>query len=132
MSSSVFFNFFGWPDSPFPLSGSYKAQSPTFFKQIEYDHDEIWAEVARIDERAIKENSPYTIGRNLYIMIPGFANPLFFYNRENIELISEYYMMKEFNIPLARDLDSANALRLNAYLIIQRELMSCYKLKGEI
>ena len=92
----------GYIDTPqFPIilpSGTtYSAQSPSLFKQIKYDDEERWNEVARLAKEVA--GTKFTIGQQLYYQVHYFATPRFLWEQEYDRLIEEHYMMESFNIP---------------------------------
>ena len=44
-------------------------------------------------------------------------------------MLQEYHYVKNYNIPLGKDLDSADAFKLNCFDIIQNEFMAIGKVK---
>lgn len=118
----------GWSEDCFP-DIPYKHKSPTLHKEIKYTEEEIWAEIGRIADESKKGD--FSLGQNLYIHILLFTNPSFFYDQDSIEILEEYSMMKEFNIPLARELDSVDAVKSEMFLIIKREFNSILKYKAK-
>ena len=68
------------------------------------------------------KDSKFSLGRNLYFHLPLFMNPKWIINPEDNVLLKEYNWVKEFNIPLAKDLDSADAQRIEIFDIIRNEV----------
>lgn len=69
-------------------------------------------------------DSTFSLGRNLYFHLPLFMNPKWIINPEDNVLLKEYNWIKEFNIPLATDLDSADAHKIEIFDIIRNEIKS--------
>ena len=120
----------GYIDTPqFPIilpSGTtYSAQSPSLFKQIKYDDEERWNEVARLAKEVA--GTKFTIGQQLYYQVHYFANPRFLWEQEYDRLIEEHYMMESFNIPLAKSLDEAPAQKLRDFSVIKTEILALQK-----
>lgn len=69
-------------------------------------------------------DSTFSLGRNLYFHLPLFMNPKWIINPEDNVLLKEYNWIKEFNIPLATDLDSADAQKIEIFDIIRNEIKS--------
>lgn len=69
-------------------------------------------------------DSTFSLGRNLYFHLPLFMNPKWIINPEDNVLLKEYNWIKEFNIPLAKDLDSADAQKIEIFDIIRNEIKS--------
>lgn len=79
-----------------------------------------------------KENK-FTPGNNLFVYIPHFCNPKFFYNSEMNAFLEELYYIKRFNIPLTNNLHNEDYDRLVIFRTIDREQNQCeiYKSKKE-
>ena len=115
----------GFAESQFPAdlaNGSYHAQSPTLFKRIAYDEEEIWNELDRIC--AEDEDNKFTPGQQMFYNCPFFVNPLFFRDFELERIINEYYYCTKLNVPPGRDLDSTSAFRLQCFAIVHTEMMA--------
>ena len=41
-------------------------------------------------------------GNNLYVYLPHFCNPQYFYDYDLVSYLEEFYFIKSFNIPLIR------------------------------
>ena len=129
----TWFNYFGYPDSSFPIlenqEQSYYAYSPTLGKKILYNEEEIWNEVDRIC--AMDPTGKFTPGNNLYVYLPHFCNPQYFYDYDLVSYLEEFYFIKSFNIPLTQDLQNENYDRLVIFRTIDREQTQCeiYKSK---
>ena len=100
---NVWFSLFGWADNG--LQYPYEAQSPTTREVIEWNETEVWEEI----ERIVSEKTKYSIGQNLFYQIPLFANPIMFLDSECQEMIKDYHYCKDYNIPIARSIDEADA-----------------------
>ena len=121
LSSYVWFSHYGWPhwDKKFP----YKRQSPTTSKVRVYkNQDHVMSEIDKIYEKQIK--SKYTLGRNLYFTLPLFCDPKCLFEDWVTEVVKEFRISKELNIPLARSLDEADSFMVDNFLIIENELNS--------
>ena len=130
LAYAVWGSALGYPDTPqfpiiLPLGTTYTAQSPSLFKQIEYDEKERWDEVERLAKEA--SGTKFSIGQQLYYQVHFFANPKFLFDSEYEQLIEEYYMMESFNIPFAKSLDEAPARKLRDFQIIKAEVMALQK-----
>jgi len=115
----------GFAESQFPANlakGSYRAQSPTLFKRIEYDDKEIWEELNRICEE--DEDNKFTDGQQMYYNHFHFVNPLYFRDLELERIINEYYYCTRLNVAPGNDLDSTSAFRLQCFSIIHTEMMA--------
>ena len=97
MSLAVWCWYFGTPE-PYELYKSlpYTAQTPTLYEDIEYDDQELWAEVERLES----ENKKFSSGQNLYHVIPLFADCNIFIDNWMWDMIAEYNYVTRFNISL--------------------------------
>jgi|TARA_B100000073_G_scaffold339533_1_gene338077 hypothetical protein len=129
LRTALWFSSFGIPRTGLLLP--YTAQSPTLFKRIEFKNEkDIENEIDRIlSEPNIKKHG---IGQSLYFQLPFFCNP-----DEQIpnwcwQMIDDYYVVTEYNIPLSNTLDDANAWVLDCFNIIKDEVnkINIYKAKN--
>ena len=103
------------------LSFPYKRQSPVTKRVKTYKNiEQVWEEIEMLIEKW--KDSKFSLGRNLYFHLPLFMNPKWIINPEDNVLLKEYNWVKEFNIPLAKDLDSADARRIEIFDIIRNEV----------
>ena len=70
------------------------------------------------------QDSKFSMGRNLYFILPLFCNPKCLYEDWIGETIKEYKMSKNLNIPIARSLNEADSFIVDNFLIIENELNS--------
>ena len=126
MSLAVWCWYFGTPE-PYELYKSlpYTAQSPTLYEDIEYDDQELWAEVERLES----ENKKFSAGQNLYHVIPLFADCNYFIDNWIWDMIAEYNYVTKFNISLG-ELDNVSAHRLDCFTIIEKEINNCMGFKN--
>ena len=54
--------------------------------------------------------------------MPFFCNPISFIPYWCWEMIKDYQIVKEYNIPLASDLDSINVWQLDCFSVIKNEI----------
>ena len=128
LSSYVWFSQMGFPHNN--LQFPYKRQSPITKRNREYnDLREVEEEVTLLSETF--KDSKFTLGRNLYFILPLFCNPKLLVEEEYVELMKEYHYMKNYNIPMARSLDEADSYKLDCFDIIQRELNAITQYIGE-
>ena len=128
LSSYVWFSQMGFPHNN--LQFPYKRQSPVTKKNREYNTlEEVQEEIELLSDTF--SDSQFTLGRNLYFILPLFCNPRFLVEQEYIDLIKEYNYMKNYNIPIATSLDQADSYKLECFDIIQREINAVTKYIGE-
>tara|TARA_E500000318_G_scaffold21752_1_gene22123 strand:+ start:1397 stop:1801 length:405 start_codon:yes stop_codon:yes gene_type:complete len=121
LSSYVWFSHYGYPhfDKEFP----YKRQSPITNKVKTYkDQEDVLLEIDRVFDKF--QDSKFSMGRNLYFILPLFCNPKCLYQDWIGETIKEYKMSKNLNIPIARSLHEADSFIVDNFLIIDNELNS--------
>ena len=75
----------------------------------------------------------FTPGNNLYVYLPHFCNPQYFYDYDLVSYLEEFYFIKSFNIPLTQDLQNEDYDRLVIFRTIDREQTQCeiYKSKKD-
>ena len=98
------------------------AKSPTLYKKIKYDQNEIWKEVDRVVAEDKKRK--FSLGQNLYYNIPLFANPQYFLDQESQMYINEYITAKR--------LDDMTYDRSVILSVINEELEACEMRKREM
>ena len=129
MRLSTWFSFFGVPDSPHPTTFPYKAKSPTLKKRITFTEEEVWREV----DRALEENknNKFTDGQILFFNMAFCVNPKYF-SDPNLEIVfEEYIFSKEFNVPIANNMDSVQYEKMVIFSAISEEINACQKHKME-
>lgn len=75
----------------------------------------------------------FTPGNNLFVYLPHFCNPSFFYDYDLFCYLEEYYYIKQFNVPLTKDLMNEEYDKLVIFRTIDREQNQCeiYRSKKE-
>lgn len=107
----------------------YSTQSPITRDVIEFNTvDDIWDEIKNVANVNKGERS---IGQDLWYLIPLFANPIYILSDYFTNIINEYYYVTEYHIPLAENLDNADAVRLECFNIIKNELPKAIKHKQD-
>ena len=115
----MWFSQLGFPH--ITLEFPYKRQSPLTKKVKTYENiEQVWEEIELLVDKW--KDSQFSLGRNLYFHLPLFMNPQWIVNNEDNILLKEYNWVKEFNIPLAKDLDSADANKIEIFDIIRSEI----------
>ena len=115
----MWFSQMGFPH--ITLEFPYKRQSPVSKKVKTYENiEQVWEEIIELVEGWT--DSRFSLGRNLYFHLPLFMNPKWIIDNEDGTLLREYQWIKEFNIPLAQDLDSADASKIEIFDVIRNEI----------
>ena len=119
MRIAVWYSEYGLPDSRFVLP--YRSQSPSLFKKIEFNtKKDIYNEIERLLNE--KGTIKYGVGQSLFLQMPFFCNPSEFIPEWCWDMINDFRMCKDFNIPLAKDLDSLNVWVMDSFNIIKQEI----------
>ena len=112
------------------LKFPYRRQSPVSKKIKTYSNlDDVWDDINDLVNKW--QDSPFTLGRNLYFHLPLFINRKLMLDDHDYDHMKEYVWTKEFNIPLAPDLNSADAHRLEIFDMIRQELNEITKYMSE-
>lgn len=89
--------------------------NPYLKKKLEFASiDDIWNEI-----KLITESTKFSIGQQLFYLLPLFANPIYILNDGYFNLINEYHYVTEYNIPLGNNLDNTDADKLVMFNIIK-------------
>jgi len=124
----VWFSQMGFPHNT--LEFPYKRQSPLTKKNRDYNTlQEVEEEVLLLSNTFA--DSDFSLGRNLYFHIPLFAKPEWFITEEHSEIVKEYNYMKNYNLPLANNLQEADSYKLDMFDIINNELNAVKQYLGE-
>ena len=124
MRVCVWYSFFGLPDSPYnKIPPLYESQSPTLYRRIEYDEEEIYNEIERI--LAEPGTQKFGIGQSLYYQLPLFCNPSFVIPEWCWTMLEDYHLCTTFHIPMAKDLDSADVWKMDCFNVIENEMNNC-------
>ncbi len=119
MRSAVWFSNYGLPNVSFELP--YTAQSPVSGKKVVYESErDIYTEVSKLLDQT--KGKSYSIGQSLYYQLPFFCDPSFIISQWCWDMITDYFSVKKFNIPLSKDLDSLDPWMLDCFSIIENEL----------
>ncbi len=119
MRCAVWFSNYGLPNISFDLP--YRSRSPVLFETVEYEtKQDILDEVYRVLEEA--DERGYDIGQSLYYQLPFFCSPAFIISDWCWDMLTDYFTVTKFNVPLARDLDSLDPWRLDCFSIIESEI----------
>ncbi len=99
----------------------YIAQSPLNGKKKEFKTEkDIYNEIKLIVKQP--STNKYGLGQTLYYNLPFFCNYNFLVKSWHIDMINDYYLVKEFNVPIGSNLDSLNAWKTDCFILIKNEL----------
>ena len=119
MRCAVWFSNYGRPDLNYNLP--YDSRSPVSLKKVRFEtNKDILDEVQRVLKQS--EDRRYDIGQSLYFQLPFFCNPSVIISDWCWEMITDYFTVTKFNVPLAKDLDSLDPWRLDCFSIIESEI----------
>lgn len=88
-------------------------------RRVTYTPEEVWAEVARIDEERGRE---YSLGQSLFFQVGFFASPFFFWDDTVAAVLDDFRTSAALGVPLALTLDDLPAFRSADFVVIQEEL----------
>ena len=115
----MWFSQLGFPH--ITLEFPYKRQSPLTKRVKTYKNiEQVWEEIILLVDQW--KDSNFSLGRNLYFHLPLFMNPRWIVNQDDSILLKEYIWVEQFNIPLAQDLDSVDANKIEIFDIIRSEI----------
>ena len=80
--------------------------------------EDVWDEIEQI--ALVNAKSDRSIGQDLFHLVPLFTNPKYIMSSDDITVINEYNMIKNFNLSLGTLDDVSNQL-LNCFTVIQNE-----------
>jgi len=105
----------------------YIAQSPINRKKKEFNTiNDIWDELLLIEE-----SDKFSLGQQLFYLVPLFANYDNIIIDEDIQMINEYHYVTEYNIPLGTTLDETDAHKLSMFNIVKSEMGLALKHKAD-
>jgi len=119
LRTALWFSVLGLPKSGLILP--YTAQSPSILKRIEFKtKKDVYDEIYRIlNEPQTKKHG---IGQSLFYQLSFFCNPSEYISEWCWDMIQDYHLVNNYNIPLGENLDDINAWRLDSFNVIQNEL----------
>ena len=119
MRTALWFSVLGLPSTGLLLP--YTAQSPTLKKAVEYKNKgDVLNEIDRILSE--KTTQKFGVGQSLYYQMPFFCDPLNIIPKWCWDMIEDYHLIKNYNIPMASSLENVNAWVSDNFLIIESEL----------
>lgn len=84
------------------------------------DLADVWQELLEIEHSGL-----FTPGQTLYYRIPGICRSELLFDPWAVEMINDYMYSTNYNLPIARSLDEADAIKLDCFDIIRQELNAC-------
>ena len=128
MRTAVWFSNYGVPDLKFRYP--YSAQSPVTGKKKNFKcFKDVQYEVYKLLKQT--ESKSYSIGQSLYYQMPFFCDPGKVISQWCWDMISDYFTVKNYNVPLATNLDSVNPYILDCFAIIENEINNINKHERE-
>ena len=79
----------------------------------------------------IEESDKFSLGQQLFYLIPLFANANYVITSKDVQLINEYHYITDYHIPLGDTLDNTDAHKLVMFNIIKNEMAIALKHKQE-
>lgn len=96
------------------------AQSPITGERKEFKtKNDVLNEVIKLIKQP--ETEKYGLGQTLYYNLPFFSNPDVLLRDWQVEMINDYYICKNFNVPLGTDLDELSSFRTDCFILIENE-----------
>jgi len=120
LSFAVWWLYFSQTAFISPYSLPYIADDPLTYKKREYKTEEdVWSQVNDIAE--VNARTKRSIGQDLYHLVPLFTNPDYILDNWQYDMINEYNLCKNFNLPIANTLYEADFFTIQCFSIIQNE-----------
>ena len=75
-------------------------------------------------ERILEEEGTqkFGVGQSLFYQMPFFCEPIFFISDWCWEMIDNYHLIKNYNVPLSTDLDSTDVFTYDCVNVIADEI----------
>ena len=129
MRTAIWFSVLGLPNTGLVLP--YTTQSPTLKKVTEYKTvEDIYEEIDRIlNEEPTKK---FGVGQSLFYQMPFFAEPSDIIPDWCWHMIEDYFIIKKYNVPMAKDLKSVDAWTSDCFILIDEELENIKKHKAKL
>lgn len=119
MRTAVWFSNYGVPENRFELP--YDAQSPTLFERVRFeDKQDIIDEVYRIINESTEKG--FDVGQSMFYQLPFFCNPSIVISDWCWHMITDYFSVTKFNVPISKDLDSMDAWMMDCFTVIENEI----------
>ena len=119
MRCAVWFTQLGFPDNY--LEYPYTARSPVTNDKIVFQNEEmVENEIVKVlSQKSVKK---FGIGQILYYGMPFFCNPIEYISQWCWDAITDYFIVKKFNTPLATSIDNVNIWLVDCFSVIEQEL----------
>ena len=113
------FSNYVMPDNRFRLP--YIAQSPTLFKKIRFDS---FRDIDQEIQRILKEcnEKKFDVGQSMFFQLPFFCNVSEVVSDWCWQVITDYFSVTKFNVPLAKDLDHMDVWMMDCFTVIDNEI----------
>ena len=99
----------------------YTARSPITNKKKTFENiKDVLSEIEKIINR--KEIQKFGVGQTLYYEIPFFANPSMVINNWCLDMIHDFKLVTNYNVPLSVDLESASVFKIDCFSVIEQEI----------
>ena len=99
----------------------YTARSPITNKKKTFENiKDVLSEIEKIINR--KEIQKFGVGQTLYYGIPFFANPSMVINNWCLDMIQDFKLVTNYNVPLSVDLESASVFKIDCFSVIEQEI----------
>lgn len=119
MRCAVWFAVLGLPNVTFDLP--YSTRSPVLSTKVRYETlGDVLEEIERVINEAEERN--YKLGESLYYQMPFFCDPSKIISDWCWDMITDYNLIKQYNIPLSSDLNSIDVFTLDCFNIISEEI----------
>ncbi|QDP53889.1 MAG: hypothetical protein Unbinned202contig1002_18 [Prokaryotic dsDNA virus sp.] len=120
MRCAVWFSQLGFTNNEnfvFP----YTAQSPVTGKKKTFENNkDVLNEINNVLNQ--KGTEKFGIGQTLYYEIPFFTNPYIIISNWCWDMIQDYKLVTNYNVPLGVDLDSISVFKIDCFSIIDQEI----------
>lgn len=129
MRTALWFSLLGIPKTGLILP--YTTQSPTLKKPIRYKtFEDINDEIDRILSE--KTTRKFGVAQSLFYQLPFFSEPFDLIPSWCWNMIEDYFLIKNYHVPLAKDLDSVNVWYSDSFIMIEQEIENIKNHKAKL
>jgi len=119
LRTAVWYSNYGLPDVSYNLP--YVARSPVLYKKIKYDKiEDVYDEIYRIVDES--DNKGYPIAESLFYQLPFFCDPKKIISDWCWDMITDYFTVKKYNVPLANCLHEVDPFVVDCFSVIENEI----------